>query len=89
MTNEATKYVSTSYDTGTSYGLRICTRFSVMPNGRINSDSDITTDNSGYSNLCQVMTAMSENLSQMMNISSNAVNNIQQLKDTLWRVLNK
>ena len=42
LTNEATKYVSTSYDTGTSYGLRICTRFSVMPNGRINSDSDIT-----------------------------------------------
>lgn len=88
LTNEATKYVSTSYDTGTSYGLRICTRFSVMPNGRINSDSDITTDNSGYSNLCQVMTAMSENLSQMMKISNDSTNYIQQLKDTLSTLKN-
>ena len=32
ITNPTTKFVSTSYSTGTSYGLRICTRFSAVGN---------------------------------------------------------
>ena len=83
ITNEITKYVATSYDSGTSYGLRICTRFSVASNGVIVNDSEITTDNSGYTNLCQLMTAMNENLSQMLSMTSTAINFTEHLKDTL------
>lgn len=88
ITNEITKYVSTNYDTGTSYGLRICTRFSVASNGVIVNDSEITTDNSGYTNLCQLMTSMNENLSKMLSISSNSIDTTNKLKDILSIIKN-
>ena len=67
ITNPITKFVKTSYGNGTSYGLRICTRFSVTPNGLILNTSDITTDEN-YVNYCQLMVGMNENLSKMMDI---------------------
>ena len=88
LTNEVTKYVTTNYDTGTSYGLRICTRFTATSNGAILSNSDITTDDSGYTNVCQLMTAMNENLSRMLDVSKSAMNTTQQYKDLLSIVKN-
>lgn len=83
LTNSITKYVSTNYDTGTSYGLRICTRFTATTNGTISSNTEIITDNSGYTNVCQLMTAMNENLSKMLDVSKSAINTTQQYKDLL------
>ena len=88
LTNKITKYVTTSYDTGTSYGLRICTRFTATSNGAILSNSEITTDDSGYTNICQLMTAMNENLSRMLDVSKSAMNTTQQYKDLLSMVKN-
>lgn len=88
LTNGVTKYVTTNYDTGTSYGLRICTRFTATSNGAILSNSDITTDDSGYTNVCQLMTAMNENLSRMLDVSKSAMNTTQQYKDLLSIVKN-
>ena len=88
LTNEVTKYVTTNYDTGTSYGLRICTRFTATSNGAILSNSDITTDDSGYTNVCQLMTAMNENLSRMLDVSKSALNTTQQYKDLLSMIKN-
>lgn len=87
LTNVVTKYVSTSYGSGTSYGLRICTRFSATSNGNI-INTDIVTDDSGYTNMCQLMTAMSENLSRMMEISQSAHNTTQSYKETLAAIKN-
>lgn len=81
LTNTITKYVSTSYDTGTSYGLRICTRFSANPNGNIISNTETVSDGSSYTNLCQLMTSMNENLSKMMEVSKASVNNLNHLKE--------
>ena len=87
ISNPITKYVSTSNSTGTSYGLRICTRLSSTSNGKI-VNTDIVTDDSGYTNVCQLMTAMNENLSRMMDISKSALDTTQQYKDLLAMVKN-
>lgn len=83
ITNEVTKFVTTSYGTGTSYGLRLCTRFTVSPNGMILNDTDFTTDSASYNNICQLMTSMNENLSRMMDIVNSAQNTSQQYKELL------
>lgn len=88
LTNNVTKYVSTSYGSGTSYGLRICTRFAATPNGAILSTSDLSVDDSSYNNLCQLMTGMAENLSKMLEISSNNNSTIQSYKETLSVIKN-
>ena len=84
ITNNITKHVTTSYDSGTSYGLRICSRFSATTtNGKI--ITDITTDNSevGYSNMCQLMTKMNENLYEMKGVSISVGKSIQDYKEYL------
>ena len=68
ISNPVVKYVTTSYDTGTAYGLRICTRLSATSNGTI-YNTDIIADDSDYSNMCQLMSAMSENLALMLDIT--------------------
>lgn len=87
LSNEITKHVSTSYGSGTSYGLRICTRFSATSNGNI-INNDIVVDDSGYTNMCQLMTAMNENLSKMLEISKAAHNTTQSYKETLAAIKN-
>lgn len=87
ISNPITKHVSTSYGTGTSYGLRICTRFSATSNGNI-VNTDIITDDSGYTNICQLMSAMNENLSCMLKISQAAHNTTQSYKETLAAIKN-
>ena len=81
LTNIVNKYVTTSYGTGTSYGLRICTRFTASPNGSY--VSEIISDNTDYTSICQLMTGMNENLSKMLDISKSAIDTTQQYKDLL------
>lgn len=84
LNNIITKYVSTSYGTGTSYGLRICTRMSVAPNGStILKESETIVDDYDYSTITQLMTAMNENLSSMMDVVKSSQNTFNQYKDLL------
>ena len=87
LSNEVIKHVSTSYGTGTSYGLRLCTRLSATSAGKI-INTDIITDDSGYTNICQLMTAMNANMSQMLEISKAAINTTQSYKETLASIKN-
>lgn len=89
LTNTITKHVTTSYDSGTAYGLRICTRFSATSNGKlIEYNTDITADTSDYSNICQMMTGMNENLYRMREVSNAVTNTIQEYKDSLSIIKN-
>lgn len=87
LTNEITKHVTTSYNSGTSYGLRICTRFSATSNGKL-INTDITTDNSDYANICQMMTGMNENLSRMLDVTRTINTTTQDYKDSLSIIKN-
>lgn len=82
LTNVITKYVTTSYGTGTAYGLRICTRFSATSNGRI-INTDIVSDDTGYVNMCQLMTAMNENLSKMLEVTKTTIDTRENYKELL------
>lgn len=89
LTNTVTKYVTTSYGTGTSYGVRICTRFSVLPNGStILKNSEIIADDSNYTNLNQLMTAMNENLSKMLDVCKSAQDTTNQYKEIISMMKN-
>lgn len=88
LTNEITKYVSSSIGTGTSYGLRICTRFTASTNnGPILSTTETVSDSS-YTNICQLMSMQNENLAKMLEIVNAAHNTTQQYKDLLSIVKN-
>jgi hypothetical protein len=87
ITNSVTKYVTTSYGSGTSYGLRICTRFTASQNGTL-YNTDIVSDDAGYNNVCQLMTAMSENLTRMLDVVKSSNNTTQQYKDMLTIINN-
>lgn len=71
LSNVITKHTNTafSHDTGTAYGLRICTRFTATPNNAILTNSEIIADDTNYVNISQLMTGMNENLSRMREIS--------------------
>lgn len=86
MSNIITKYVSdeTSFGMGTSYGLRICSRFTVTPNNIHINSIDINSDGSdNYSAFCQVMTKMSENIDKMNDVISSSFKVQQNLQDML------
>lgn len=68
LSNVITKHTASSYNTGTAYGLRICTRFTATPNA-ILTNSEIIADDTNYVNISQLMTGMNENLSRMREIS--------------------
>lgn len=87
MTNAVTKYVNTSYGTGTSYGLRICTRLSAAPNGSSFSTVEVVDDTNNAS-ICQLMIAMSENLSKMLEVTKSAIRTTQEYKETLSVIKN-
>ena len=88
LTNSVKKYVTSSYGVGTSYGLRICTRFSVSPNGTILKNSETTTDNTDITTNCQIMAKMAENLSLMLDMSRSMNDTTQQYKDLLSTIKN-
>lgn len=88
LTNAGRKYVTSSYGVGTSYGLRICTRFSVAPNGMILSNNETIIDNEDITTVCQLMSKMSENLSLMMSMSQQMNDTTQQYKELLSTIKN-
>lgn len=88
LTNTVRKYVTTSYSVGTSYGLRICTRFAVSPNGVIMSNHETTIDSNDISTTCQLMATMAENLSLMMSMSREMNDTTQQYKELLSTIKN-
>lgn len=86
MTNTITKYMSheDAFGMGTSYGLRICSRFTVTPNNVNIKSVDLTTDGSdNYSAFCQTMTKMSENIDKMNDVISNSYKVQQNMQDIL------
>lgn len=86
ISNTITKYMSNedSFGMGTSYGLRICSRFTVTPNNmNINSVELILDGNDNYSAFCQVMTKMSENIDKMNEVISNTYKAQQNVQDIL------
>lgn len=88
VNNTITKYVTTSYGTGTSYGLRICTRFTATSQQGILKNTEIIVDNSDYTNICQLMSAMNENLDRMLDVTKSATNTSQHYKDLLSIIKN-
>lgn len=88
LSNTVTKHVTTSLDSGTSYGLRICTRFSATANaGKILTDTNTVSD-INYNNICQLMTKMNENLSKMFEVTKSNISNTQGYKDLLSIIKN-
>ena len=87
-TNCTKKYISTSYGTGTSYGLRICTRFTVSPKGMILKESDLTLDSNDYMAIGSLMTKMSECLNKMLDISNQQNSTIDGFKNALATIKN-
>lgn len=86
VTNTITKWYrnQTIYNSGTSYGIRICTRFSITPQ----SDSLATTeieliDSESYNSLVKLMSGMADNLKAMKSITRESVFTSDNLKDTL------
>lgn len=81
MSGEITKYVSNGdiYDSGTSYGLRICNRFVVSPNStELQSTTVINSEEDGdYPALAQVMSAMVDSQSKMDEV----INSIHNYRD--------
>lgn len=86
MTNTITKYMSNedAFGMGTSYGLRICSRFTVTPNNVHVKSVDLTSDGSdNYSAFCQTMTKMSENIDKMNDVISSSYKVQQNMQDIL------
>lgn len=85
MQNPITKYVSCDdiYNSGTSYGLRICSRFMATPNQDNYIIRDVELDNGGYSNMSTVLSKISESQNKIDEVVSKMYNCVQQHKDTL------
>lgn len=85
MTNTITKYVSNKdiFGAGTSYGLRICSRFTVTPNQDNIKVLDVTVDNDNYSAICQVMSQMAISQNKMDEILAKVQSNNNAEKELL------
>lgn len=89
ISNPITKFVDTDYDTGTAYGLRICTRFTATSQGKvINTDISTSTNTGEMNNICQFMCVASENLSKMFEITKSSINENQYYKDLIAMIKN-
>ena len=77
MTNSITKYISNEdiFGAGTSYGLRICSRFSVSPGQNNIKVVDVTVDNDNYSIISQVMSQMAKSQEKMDEILTKVQSN--------------
>lgn len=82
MQNSIKKYVTSQdiYHSGTSYGLRICSRFVSYPSTNLKIDNITSTDNN-YSDLCRVLTQMSITQSKMDDIIKQNYNQNQNYKE--------
>ena len=92
MSNQITKFVSNDdiYSSGTSYGLRICNRFTISSNGTIiKTDSNVTGgEDLMYPALSQAMSAMVDSQTKIDQLIG-SINNYQQgIKDHLAKFKN-
>lgn len=86
--NTVTKYNSSEdiYGGGTSYGLRICSRFSVVPGS---FENQVTITNEGnYAELSKVLSEMSNTITKMNDVVENIHQNHQFIKTTLSNIKN-
>ena len=87
MNNSITKFVNNNdiYGSGTSYGLRICNRFTVSPNGTSikSATNTLLGEDAEYAAISQTMAAMADSQKKMDQLISN-INDYQRgIKDHL------
>lgn len=87
MNNSITKFVNNNdiYGSGTSYGLRICNRFTVSPNGTSikSATNTLLGEDAEYAAISQTMAAMADSQKKMDQLISN-INDYQKgIKDHL------
>lgn len=82
MINAVTKYVSSEdvFGSGTSYGLKICTRFTASPVGSKIVGVNVSTENTSTS---LVMSEMSKTLNSINKMIANNATNLELLKTSL------
>ena len=71
LTNTVTKFINNEdiYNQGTSYGLRICSRFLCSPNLTVFEDAEVTTSNDNNEELTHVLSLIAENSNLFADIS--------------------
>lgn len=84
VNNTVTKYdeLLDAYNSGTSYGLRICTRFMTTPNSTTIRSVSIDTGEQ-YAGFAEAMNKMSESQTKMDNLLEQVVGDTQDIKDHL------
>lgn len=87
--NTVNKYeeVQDAYTSGTSYGLRICTRFMVTPNATLIESISVDPEEQ-YSGFSQAMNKMAESQAKMDNLLTQVVGDSQDIKDHLAQFKN-
>jgi hypothetical protein len=85
MTNEITKYVYNKdiYGMGTSYGLRVCSRYTVSPNQDNIKVLDVTVRDDNYAAISMIMSQMSKSQNKMDEIISKIQNKADMDKELL------
>ena len=83
--NPITKYVSNEdiYNSGTSYGLRICSRYAVSPEQDNYIVKDVTIENDDSSNFSQVLSQISISQAKMDEVINKTYNTEQNYKTLL------
>ena len=85
ITNSIRKYVSNEdiYNTGTSYGLRICSRFITSPYSDNYIVKEVTFEDNNYADLTKVLAKMSISQQKMDSILNKTISGDQYMKDVL------
>lgn len=85
ITNSIRKYVSNEdiYNTGTSYGLRICSRFITSPYSDNYIVKEVTFEDNNYADLTKVLAKMSISQQKMDNILNKTISGDQHMKEVL------
>lgn len=85
MTNQITKYVSNEdiYNSGTSYGLRVCSRFTANPTNGNLTIQNVTMEDNSYSELSRVLSQISISQNKMDEILDRNYIETQNYKDLL------
>ena len=84
VTNSVLKYTTCddAYGSGTSYGLRICSRFTVTPNSTTIMDTELELKDQ-YAGFSEAMSAMAESQQAMDDVLSQIISNSQNIKNEL------
>ena len=83
--NSITKYVSNGdiYNSGTSYGLRICSRYVATPNQDNYIVKEVTCEDNNYGELHKVLSQLSISQNKMDEVINKTYNNEQNYKNLL------